>query len=129
MWENPSLKKEGKHRKDAFMFDIGNKSYFINQKHVKFFMKAFPNLWQVIGCQTPISPAAFEHDMRIMKHRPNLNCLGWLFQELLLARMPHGYLVDPPPVQPGALRQWVADELVQEATGDLVQEAASQTDE
>jgi hypothetical protein len=89
---DPDLPKGGRFRKDLLMSQFGNKSYFINQKHAKFFKKEFPFLWQVIAYRRKISPVAFAHEIGKMKLDEALNSALPLLDELLYSRMPQGFV-------------------------------------
>ena len=94
----------GNNRKDAFMSQFGHKSYFINQKHVKFFKKEFPFLWSVIAGNMKISASAYEQEIRRMRFQPALNQSLPLLWELIYSRMPQGFLIPDEPSQ-RAVRQ------------------------
>ena len=57
--------------------------YLINQKHAKFFSRAFPSLWIVLSSGTHIPRAAYEGEMAVMFSRPALKqTLPMLWKEL-----------------------------------------------
>ena len=57
--------------------------YLINQKHAKYFSRAFPNLWLVLSQGTPISRAAYQGELSLMLSRPALrHAFPMLYKEL-----------------------------------------------
>ena len=93
---DPDLPRGGEYRKDFLMSQFGNRSYFINQKHAKFFKKEFPLLWQVIAYQHKISRVSFRHQIGRMQVEPALNNALPLLGELILSQMPQGFLSPDP---------------------------------
>jgi len=87
-------KAGGRNRKDPFMAQFGNKSYFINQKHAKFFKKGFPHMWRIIAYQNKISAHQFLPEYERMRNWPALRASLPLLLQLLESRMPDGFILE-----------------------------------